>query len=192
MVCSHPAWLPNCSAWPQLSSEPDGDAEGCPHTHSPGTSAGDRFSWFCLQEIVPRVLSPVCLHPWWKLCTGSRVATGTRKHGLPLSLGSWVLKAAWCELPRWTVEAVSREKPDFHSKCSLSTFYPDDFSVLSRPSMKVNVFSVSGVFSICLTFSKSILLPACWRAHYSYSTPISPWGIKVCTNITASWQAEDN
>lgn len=193
MVCSHPAWLPHCSAWPHLSSEADGDPEGPPPPpHSPGTSAGGRFSWFYLHEIAPRVLSPVCLHPWlkivhWVLCGH------WHQEALPLSLGSWqcwVLKAAWCELPRWTVKAVSREKLDCHSRCSLSTFDPGDFS--SKPSMKVNVFSVSGVLSICLTFSKSILLPASWRDHYSFSIPVSPPQINVCTNITGSWQAEDN
>lgn len=164
MVCSHPAWLPNCSVWPHFSSEPDGEAEGpSPHTQPWNISWWQILlviaSWNCAQS--PESCFPPSMVKIvrWVLCGH------WHQEALPPSLGSWqcwVLKAAWCELPRWTVKAVSREKLDFPSRWSLSTFYPGDFSVLSRPSMKVNVFSMSGAFSVCLTFSKSSF---CLRAE---------------------------
>lgn len=165
MVCSHPAWLPNCSAWPHLSSEADEGPEG-PTTHTQ--------PWYISWWQILLVLSPwncaqgaeSCLPPSMAENCALGFVWPVAPGGIAPSLGSWqcwVFKAAWCELPRWTVKAVSREKLDFHSRCSLSTFDPGDFSVSSRPSMKVNVFSVSGMFSVCLPFSKSSLLPASWR-----------------------------
>lgn len=72
MACSHPAWLPNCSAWPHLSPEADGDPEGPALVHqlvmdSPG--------------FISTRLSPVR-----KIVQGFYAATGTRRHCTLLGL----------------------------------------------------------------------------------------------------------
>lgn len=87
-----------------------------PHTHSPGTSAGDRFSWFYLHEIVPKVLSPVFLHPWWKLCIGFCVATGTRRHCLPL----WAAGSAEC----WRLHEMSSQGGQWKQWAEKSLIFP--------------------------------------------------------------------